>query len=273
MTMDVGNPTQAGVPAGTFEERKGVTPPVAPPATPPATPPAPPEATVAPIVVGEKPAAPDVTPNPSTTVAYSYEPTGDAGLDYALAFVGNLGYGDSHPAILAAQQGDFSLIKVELATKGVQGAEAVVALAEAAYGKSAAKAQAAAQELNTFAHTAAGGADNWAAINAWASANADPEEKADLNEALAKGGVAAKRAIKYIVDGYRAQHTLPKEPAAVAKPGAATSASASKGPMSAKEYADAVNALYVANRGREIEHLPEYHALTQQRLQAQRSGY
>lgn len=259
--IDAGNPAQAGVPAGTFEERKGVTPPVTP------------EAPVAPIVVGETPAAPAVTPNPSTADTYTYEPTGDAGLDYALAFVGNLGYGDSHPAILAAQQGDFALIKVELATKGVQGAEAVVALAEAAFNKTVAKAQAAAQELNTFAHTAAGGADNWAAINAWASANADPEEKADLNEALAKGGVAAKRAIKYIVDGYRAQHTLPKEPAAVAKPGAATSASASKGPLTAKEYADAVNALYVANRGREIENLPEYHALTQQRLQAQRSGY
>ena len=264
MTMDeidAGNPAQAGVPAGTFEERKGVTPPVTP------------EAPVAPIVVGEKPADPAVTPNPSTGDAYSYEPTGDAGLDYALAFVGNLGYGDSHPAILAAQQGDFSLIKVELATKGVQGAEAVVALAEAAYGKNAAKAQASAQELNTFAHTAAGGADNWAAINAWASANADPEEKADLNEALAKGGVAAKRAIKYIVDGYRAQHTLPKEPAAVAKPGAATSASASRGPLSAKAYVDAVLEIQRNARGRDISDHPDYIRLQAERLAARRAGY
>ena len=93
--IDAGNPAQAGVPAGTFEERKGITPPATP------------EAPVAPIVVGEQPAAPAVTPNPSTADAYSYEPTGDAGLDYALAFVGNLGYGDSHPAILAAWAGAF----------------------------------------------------------------------------------------------------------------------------------------------------------------------
>lgn len=258
--IDAGNPAQAGVPAGTFEERKGVTPPVTP------------EAPVAPIVVGEKPAAPAVTPNPSTD-AYSYEPTGDAGLDYALAFVGNLGYGDSHPAILAAQQGDFSLIKVELATKGVQGAEAVVALAEAAYGKNAAKAQASAQELNTFANTAAGGADNWAAINAWASANADPGEKAALNEALAKGGAFAKLAIKYIVDGYRSQHTLPKEPAAVAKPGAAASASASQGPLSAKEYADAVLEIQRNARGRDISDHPDYIRLQAERLAARRAGY
>lgn len=261
---EAGNPAQAGVPAGTFEDRKAA---AGTPVTPPAV------APVAPIQVGEQPAPEAVVPNPSTESAYSYEPTGDAGLDYALDFVGKLGYGDSHPAIIAAQAGDFTLIKVELATKGVQGADAVVALAEAAYGKHAAKAQEQAQELTAFAHTAAGGPDNWAAINAWASDNADPEEKADLNEALAKGGVAAKRAIKYIVDGYTAQHTLPKEPAAVAKPGAAASASASKGPISAKEYSEAVLEIQRNARGRDISDHPEYIRLQEQRLAARRAGY
>lgn len=260
--LDAGNPAQAGVPAGTFEDRN-----------PAAAAPAAPAAPVAPLQVGDKPAPEAVTPNPSTDTAYSYDPTGDAGLDYALNFVGNLGYGDTHPAIIAAQAGDFSLIKVELATKGVQGADAVVALAEAAYGKHASVAQAQAQELTTFAHTAAGGPDNWAAINAWASANADADEKADLNEALSKGGSAARRAIKYIVDGYSAQHALPKEPAAAVKPGAASSSGPARGPLSAKEYSEAVLEIQRSARGRDISDNPEYIRLQEQRLAARRAGY
>ena len=47
-------------------------------------------------------------------------------MDYALNFVGKLGFGDTHPAIQAAANGDFALLRVELATKGVAGGDAVL---------------------------------------------------------------------------------------------------------------------------------------------------
>ena len=82
------------------------------------TPPAPPAHSV---LLDEGAAATTPAPNPDTSNEFAYDATGDAGLDYALNFVGKLGYGDTHPAIMAAQKGDFSLIRAELATKGVAG--------------------------------------------------------------------------------------------------------------------------------------------------------
>ena len=85
------------------------------------------------------PALKDIPPNTNTSEPFQYEPTGDAGLDYALDFIGKLGYSDAHPAVRAAITGDFSLIRAELSTRGVQGADAVVKLAEDAHARFAAK--------------------------------------------------------------------------------------------------------------------------------------
>lgn len=52
--------------------------------------------------------ADDKVPNPDTSNTYSYEPTGDAGLDYALNFIGQRRHGDVHPAVIAATKGDSS---------------------------------------------------------------------------------------------------------------------------------------------------------------------
>ena len=119
---DASNPSQSGLPVGpqALPEALGGAPAV-PPQAPaqgqtgaPAVPPAPPPADV---LLDAPP--PPVTPNPDTTQEFTYDPTGDAGLDYALNLVGKLGYGDAHPAVIAAQKGDISLIRAELATKGV----------------------------------------------------------------------------------------------------------------------------------------------------------
>ena len=262
---ELGNPAQAGVPAGTFEDRN------------PQVKPDPVAGAVAPVAkgpqLGEPGAKEPVTPNASTADEFDYAPTGDASLDYFLNFVGKLGYGDTHPAMLAASDGDFSLLKVELATKDVKGADAVVALAEQAHSKHAVLAAAAAEALNTYAHGLVGGADQWGTVLAWASANADPDEKADLNEALAKGGASARRAIKYIVDGYSATNTINKEPASPTKANAGTSAGPAAGPLTAKAYADAVRELQQKARGQDLSDNPEYHRLQAQRLQARRAGH
>ena len=218
--------------------------------------------------------APDagVAPNPDTSQEFSYDPTGDAGLDYALNFVGKLGYGDAHPAILAAQKGDFSLIRAELATKGVAGSDAVLALAEQAYTRFAAEDAKKSEELAGFAAQAAGSAENWAVVRAWAAQEATPQEKAQVNAALSQGGLVAQGVISQLVALYQQKHTLPKDAATVAKPGEAGTAAPSNEPMTAKAYAQAVEALR-QKLGNRTDDSPEYAALQSQRLAARRAGY
>ena len=213
-----------------------------------------------------------VTANPDTSQEFSYDPTGDAGLDYALNFVGKLGYGDTHPAIIAAQKGDFSLIRAELATKGVAGSDAVLALAEQAYTRFAAEDAKKAEELAGFAAQAAGSAENWAVVRAWAAQEATPQEKAQVNAALAQGGLVAQGVIGQLVNLYQQKHTLPKDAADVARPGAVGTAAPSNEPMTAKAYAQAVEALR-QKLGNRTEDSPEYAALQSQRLAARRAGY
>ena len=272
---DASNPSQSGAPVGAqaLPQATGA-PPVAPAAPPAGQPPAgvATPATPAPGVLLGDPAATQPTPNPDTSQEFAYDPTGDAGLDYALNFVGKLGYGDTHPAIIAAQKGDFSLIRAELATKGVAGSDAVLALAEQAYTRFVAEDAKKAEELAGFAAQAAGSPENWAVVRAWAAQEATPQEKAQVNAALAQGGLVAQGVISQLVNLYQQQHTLPKDAADVAKPGAVGTAAPSNEPMTAKAYAQAVEALR-QKLGNRTEGSPEYAALQSQRLAARRAGY
>ncbi len=274
---DASNPSQSGLPVGpqALPEALGGAP-AAPAAAAPAAGPAPAgEATPAKPADGvllADPAAVQPTPNPDTSNEFAYDPTGDAGLDYALNFVGKLGYGDTHPAIMAAQNGDFSLIRAELATKGVAGSDAVLALAEQAYTRFAAEDAKKSQELSGFAAQAAGSAENWAVVRAWAAAEATPQEKAQVNAAIAQGGLVAQGVISQLVNLYQQKHTLPKDAAPVAKPGEVGGAAPTGGPMTAQAYAQAVEQLR-QKYGSNTDSTPEYVALQSQRLAARRAGY
>ena len=282
---DASNPSQSGAPVGAqaLPQALGGAP-VAPAATPPATPPAAPPAGQPPagvtppappapgVLLGAPAAATPPAPNPDTSNEFAYDATGDAGLDYALNFVGKLGYGDAHPAIQAAQKGDFSLIRAELATKGVAGSDAVLALAEQAYTRFVAEDAKKATELSGFAAQAAGSAENWAVVRTWAAAEATPQEKAQVNAAIAQGGLVAQGVIAQLVNLYQQKHTLPKDAASVAKPGAAGSAAPTAGPMTAQAYAQAVEQLR-QKYGNNTDSTPEYSALQSQRLAARRAGY
>lgn len=280
---DASNTSQSGLPTGpqALPEALGGAP-AAPAAAAPAAPaagqvpaggatPAPPAADAAGVLLDD-PAAAQPTPNPDTSNEFAYDTTGDAGLDYALNFVGKLGYGDTHPAILAAQKGDFSLIRAELATKGVAGSDAVLALAEQAYTRFVAEDAKKAQELAGFAAQAAGSPENWAVVRAWAAAEATPQEKAQVNAAIAQGGLVAQGVISQLVNLYQQKHTLPKDAASVAKPGEVGGAAPTAGPMTAQVYAQAVEQLR-QKYGSNTDSTPEYAALQSQRLAARRAGY
>lgn len=275
---DASNPSQSGLPVGpqALPEALGGAPAAAAPAAPAAGQPPAGEATPAKpaegVLLGDPAAAPQPAPNPDTSNEFAYDPTGDAGLDYALNFVGKLGYGDTHPAIMAAQKGDFSLIRAELATKGVAGSDAVLALAEQAYTRFAAEDAKKSRELSGFAAQAAGSAENWAVVRAWAAAEATPQEKAQVNAAIAQGGLVAQGVISQLVNLYQQKHTLPKDAAPVAKPGEVGGAAPTGGPMTAQAYAQAVEQLR-QKYGSNTDSTPEYAALQSQRLAARRAGY
>lgn len=230
------------------------------------------EGAVEDIVVGEKDDKP-VEPDANREHEFKYDPTGNASLDYALDFVGQLGYGPAHPAILAAQDGNFHLIAAELAREGVRGADAVIALAKEAYEQEKGKVETQKQEIAKFAYEQAGGQQNWQQVQAWASANATPAEKAQINSLLASGGFAAQSAISFLVSQYSKTNTLNKAPAAVAKSNAgAARGQDTGGALSAAEYGRLVQELVYSNGGRDVSNTREYQDLQARRLQGRRAG-
>lgn len=245
------------------------------PAETPAVPTEPPEGAAddeAKLVVGDDEEKP-VEPDSDRSNEFKYDPTGNASLDYALSFVGELGYGPAHPAILAAQEGNFHLIAAELAREGVRGADQVIALAQQAYEQEKGKVEAQKAELTKFAYDVAGGAANWKQVQSWASTNATPQEKQQINALLASGGFAAQSAINFLVTQYSKVNTLNHAPARVAKANAGGSRGQDVGgAISAQEYGQLVQQLIYANGGRDVSHTREYQDLQARRLAGRRAG-
>ena len=236
----------------------------------PAAPAVPVTLDVAPVVPAVPAAAAPATPEPAGTEPVTYEPTGDRGLDMALAFIGKQGLAGDHPAVQAAADGDFTLLKAELAQKGVQGYAEFIELGEQAYARTQEKNKAQAETARKAIHDTAGGAESWAAIQAWASANASPEEKAEINLQLNKGGLAAKAAVVYLSNAYSKAGNVSQEPADVSK-GGGKPASTGTGDISAADYSAAVKALNVKLKGN-LEGNPEYEALNNRRLASKARG-
>jgi len=194
-----------------------------------------------------------------------YEPTGDTGLDLALQFIGKAGIASGHPAIVAAASGDFSILKATLAAKGLQGWEQFVALGEDAYKRNQAKSEEKANALKALVHQAAGGAEQWAEIQKWASANADPDEKAEINAMLNAGGLQAKQAARYLAECYAQANNVEVNPADPTRAAGRGSPAADNGPLSPRQYADEVARLNAKLHGR-LEGSKEYQALQARRL-------
>lgn len=244
--------------------------PVQTPASTPAPAPAPTEP------VNQAPApAPEgelvTPPEPTTSVldnavvaddgTVEYEPTGDAALDVALSFIGNLGIAGNDPAMQAAAVGNFALLEAKLATLGdkAQGWQQMIALAKQAQAASAAKVAEQVAQTDKAILSVVQSADNWKAITTWAAKTATPEEKAEINRMIDGGPVQARAAATLLLEAYRkATGTAinPPNPARSASPAADTSG----GPLSPREYATAVAALH-RKLGTRMESSQEYRAL------------
>lgn len=245
-----------------------VTPPVVPPtgapATPPVTPPATPATPPVDAPIGFEPPTAPAAPTPPQDNVVVYEKTGDAGLDVALRFVGERGFGPDHPAIQAATKGDFSELEKALGALGdkAKGFKEYVDLAKDSVGRRQAAAKSNGEAVKKAVHDTVGGPAQWAAIQAWAAQNADQAEKDQLNAAFKAGGVAATAAAKYLADLFK-QHgkTAPKSAVKADASGAPASGT---NPLSPREYGTEVRKLN-AKLGARMEASPEYAELKARR--------
>lgn len=199
--------------------------------------------------------------------AVSYEATGHAGLDLALSFIGNLGFGPEDAAVKAAEKGDFSLLKARLATNDkAKGWEQIVAVAERDFAALQEKAKTEASALEAKLAEAVGGAEQWGSIKQWASANADATEKAQINAALKAGGIAAKAMAVYMAQLHARASGVTQTPKAAVTSAAANSSPASNA-LSPRAYVEEVQKLRATVRGN-VEDSPQY-----KQLQARRQAW
>lgn len=227
-----------------------------------------------PLSIGD-PAAKPAVAEPAAAdkgAAIAYEPTGDVGLDMALDFVGNLGFGPNDPVIAAAAEGNFDLLKAKLAGMGdkAKGWERFVALAEKSFTDTKAKTTEKVAKDTAAIHAVVGGADEWKAISEWAGTNAEPEEKAAVNAALKAGGIQGKAMAAYLAGLYgRAQGTT-IEPGKVTADAAGGKGDGA-GPLTAKDYSTEVQKLR-QTLGYDFESSQQYRNLQQRRIAGARSG-
>lgn len=155
---------------------------------------------------------------PDEDVVVTYEPTGDSGLDVALAYVGNLGFDHDHPGVVAALAGDFGPIEAALKALGqkAKGYAPYLAAAKDAHERAVARNQVVLDAVVAEV----GGVANWNAIRDWASKNADPAEKVEINNAFAAGKITATLMASRLAQAYKNSGQSTLAPASGLKSGA-----------------------------------------------------
>lgn len=255
MSEAVATPTQTpGAPA-----------PVDPALTPPDTTASAPEANVKaePLNVDTPEPEPELTPDEAVVV--TYDPTGDSGLDVALAYVGSLGFGPDHPGIVAAHTGDFKPLEAALKAMGdkAKGYAPYLAAAKDAHDRNTARNQVVLDAVVAEV----GGSSNWNTIRAWAAANAEPAEKKEINAAFAAGKTSAVLMASRLAAAYAQSGESNLTPASGLKAGAGKGDSNSNAPLSPAEFKAEIAKLG-AKYGTRTGDTPEF-----KQLVARRSAY
>lgn len=230
---------------------------VATPAAPaaPVTPPAP-----------AKPAEP---PKPgedgSKPEPFTWEKTGHSSLDIALGWLGNQGLGETNELVqLAAKTGNFDGLKAHFAMNPTPGSAEMMSILETSFKDfvaqtNEARAKEAEQQVEFL-----GGEERANAIVEWASANAEPAEKAAFNALMDQGGFAARAALAYVSSLYdRANAVDPVAaiPAAqVHNGGGRGGPVAANTPITRAQFAEEAQKLYQAH-GDAYTQTPAYQAL------------
>lgn len=249
--------------------------------TPQPAAPAAPE-TAAPVIPAPAPAAPDNAPAPApepvaplsitppapapapAVEIVVYDPTGDAGLDLALDFVGKRGFGPETPEIVAATKGDFGPLEAALKARGddATGFEKIIEVAKASYARNAETAKTKAAAATALVHQTVGGEARWNEIQKFAAANAEPAERDAINAMLNAGGIQAQAAAMFLSQAFASKGGS-VAPGAVVSPAATTHAPTVQ-PLSPRDFATESQKLY-AKFGNRFDQTPEYREIVARR--------
>lgn len=258
-----GAETNLGVETPTF----GNVPPVKPETAPAADPVVEPkvetegEPKAEPLVAPPSAVVDEVPSNTGDDGVVTYEETSDAGLNVALAFVGKMGIAGNDPAMVAAANGNFSLIEAQLATLGdkAQGWQQMVALAKEAFARSETMAVEASAAIDKAVVAVVGSAENWKAISTWAAGTATPEEKASINAMLDAGPFQARAAASILLEAYSKAKGTIVNPASVSRNASGDTVQTNT-KLTPREYHAQVGELH-RKLGSRMEASPEYRAL------------
>lgn len=199
--------------------------------------------------------------------AGAFEETGDPALDVALGYAAQQGLRPDSPEIVAAKAGDFAKLEAYLKERNAPGYEKHVALARGAYDRAIADGKAKNAAIDALVEKAAGGKDQWVAVKAHAVATLTPEQRAEVNAALAVGGFTAQAVANQLVQAFRSKGTYSaKDPAPTGGTGTSDAA------IGAREYGREVEKLVIRHKGKDVSKLPEYQALVTRRKAGRASG-
>lgn len=168
----------------------------------------------------------------------------DQGLNYSLSFLARHGFTADNPAVDAAMGGDFSLLKAELAQKGIQGWEQALQLGEQAYGRAVDKQKAQQAEVGKVVTQVAEefGVD-WEAAVAHVGSSASPAEKAAINNLLSDPATA-RIAASFITGSFLNADGVERDPLVNAAGDNATAAAKpANGKLSRAEFTKEMAAL------------------------------
>lgn len=193
-----------------------------------------------------------------------FEKTGNINVDFAAEKIKEIGV--SNNAIEAAYNGEFDLLKAELAVKGQAGTDQLINLLEKGYKELTEEHQKKIDTANEVISSVFNDVEYQGKVFDWAKANADETEKQVLNELLDsfdpfKSKIAAI-ALKQLYDNANGKI---QEPASAFNPNEARVKSGVE-PLSEREFAEKVRELEKRIGGSKVYGSHEYELLKQRRL-------
>lgn len=229
------------------------------------------EGTVTPPAPTDDPLALEKPPEKTDPVV-EYEPTGDPALDLTLNWLAGIGIGPEDAALVNAQKGDFALLEAKLSLMGpkAKGWETYLALGKKSYEGAQVAAKAKVEATKADIIKVVGSDEEWGKVRAWAATQVTDAERTAVTDTLRGGGLQAKAMAAYLHGLYKqANPAAPRDPV---RPDAGRGSPAVNQPMTARAYADAVQALR-NKTGRDPQGTPEYDALSAERSRARALGY
>lgn len=212
--------------------------------------------------------APEDTPAPFKFGKSSHGPA----FDLVLSYAAKQGFTDKSLAIVAARQGDFSMLESQLKAMKAPDYEGYIDVAKETWAKKAEADKAKVSAIATMAVQHAGSAENWKAVQDWANVQYKSVGK-DIDTVIARGGEVADLMLAGIVSAYTKGNTLNINPADVAKPNAGAGTGGGAHPaMTSEMFGNLTAELLAANPGKKLESLQAFHVMYAARKAAKDRG-